>query len=201
VRDALVLRRRLAGARVLEERRLGLRTVRVLVSDGAGAVPCAGGVLRPWICVPPALVAALSIEEREAVIAHELAHVRHHDVVLLLAVGLARAVFGFVPGAGRLARAIREQCEVAADAAAAATVPRTALASAIVRVADQVRRAPCPPEHRLAIVRPGSVLARRVRTLLDEQAPPGARWRVALRVLGVAVVAATVFRATTFGNP
>lgn len=181
---------------VVDWRRLGARGVRIHLDPREG-VPCAGGLLQPWICVPASVHAALSDEEREAVIAHELAHLRRHDVLLLGSLAALEAALWFVPFVGRLARAIGAQCELRADADARLRgVDGAVLASALVRVAERLSgRTP-----RVALIAGPSLLSRRVHELLAPL-PAEGRGRVALRFV-LAVVAATfVLRATTFGLP
>lgn len=204
MRGALARGSIVRAGRVVEERRLGLRRVRVVSSPDARAavVPFAGGLFTPWICFSDATYAALSVEEREAVIAHEAAHLRHLDGPLLLLVGALGASFSFLPGAARLVRAVGAQCELAADAAARRVVAPEVLASALVRVAESAHGARLACHGELAFTRPGKLLAKRVAVLLDESpvAAPS-RLRSALSAVTVALVAAAVMRATTFGNP
>lgn len=192
------------AGRVVEVRPLGPRRVRIVVTSDARAavVPFAGGLLTPWICFSAATYAALSTEEREAVIAHETAHLRHLDGPLLLLAGALGAAFTFVPWAARLVRAVGAQCELAADAAAARVVAREVLASALVRVAESAQGTRLECHGELAFTRPGKLLARRVAALLDD-APTAApsRLRLVMSATTVALVAAAIMRATTFGNP
>jgi Zn-dependent protease with chaperone function len=196
------------AGRVIDVRPLGARDarlrVRVVVSDAtsAGGVPFAGGLLRPWICFPAATYEALSIEEREAVIAHEMAHLRHLDGVLLVVAGASAAALGFIPGPARLVRAIRAHCELAADAAASRVVSPAILASAIVSVAESMRERGAARSGDLALIRPGRLLRKRVAALLADEAPPPPSWRRRLlSLVAVALLAAAVLRATTLGNP
>ncbi len=205
---ALLLGRRVAritraprDRRTVATRAVGLRTARVLVSDAYQGVPFAGGTLRPWVCFSRYTWDALSTEEREAVLAHELAHLRHHDLLVLSLVALAADLFWFVPFARWLPRILGEQCELRADAAAVRRgTDATILAATLVHVAELVAQA--QPAPTLAFVRPGAepLLARRVARLVE---PPRARGRIAgvAVVLGVALVAGMVLRAVTFGNP
>ena len=65
-------------------RHLGIqRTVRLALSSGV-AVPTVIGWLRPVVIVPACAVTGLSYEQLEAVLAHELAHIRRHDYVVNL---------------------------------------------------------------------------------------------------------------------
>ena len=83
--------------------------------------------LGPWMLDAPA-------EEREAVVQHELAHVRMLDVPLFAALELLHAILWFVPGVAWLAGRVRAAAELAADASAVRHGARAlALAAAIAR--------------------------------------------------------------------
>lgn len=182
---------------VVETRRAGARRVDVIVSAAWRGVPFAGGVLRPFVCVSGAVWAALSAGEREAVVRHELAHLRWFDGALLASARVARALLWFVPGAGAALRALATQCEIAADAdAVRGGVAPAVLASALVRAGEVVTAARAPLLSLFRRERPAFV--RRVRRLVDGEPP---------RALGVVptalavVIAVTVLRMTFFGNP
>ena len=83
-----------------------------IVESGAVAVPTLVGWLRPVMLLPTAALAGLSPEQLEAILAHELAHVRRHDyLVNLLQSRRDAAVLspGRVVGFGAV-RAEREHC-------------------------------------------------------------------------------------------
>lgn len=190
------------AASLLETRALGRRQVRVLVSDLAGVVPFAGGIVRPWVCIPRACHDVLTLEEREAVIAHELEHLRAFDGPFLFVVDLVATLFYFVPGSHFFVRAIRAQIELAADAGAARHVPAASLASALVRVAEHAcEGGPTETAASLAFLRPGRLLAQRITTLLAEEPRASSRLRIVGRVAVVACLVLGTMQAITFGNP
>ncbi|MEM7483220.1 MAG: peptidoglycan DD-metalloendopeptidase family protein [Acidobacteriota bacterium] len=74
------------------------RTVRLVV--GAGGPPCTLGVLRPVIYLPEALVAEPGAGEPaavEAVVAHEMAHIRRYDVLRLAFQNVVQILYFFHP--------------------------------------------------------------------------------------------------------
>jgi Zn-dependent protease with chaperone function len=165
-----------AHARLLGTRRAGGREVEVFVSPEHRGAPFAGGVLRAYVCFPEAAFAALSPDERDAALEHELAHVAHRDLLLATALDLAGDVLWFVPGAGAVRRRFDAACEHLADGAAVrAGASPVSLAAALVRVHELVASHRAGP--RMALLRPRSVLARRVAALLAPGGPgaPGPR--------------------------
>lgn len=101
---------------------------------------CAGGafttgIRRPWIALDPDLAAALDAEELDALLAHEMAHIRRRDPLLALLTGLCRDLAFFLPGIHLAVLWLRqEQEETADDLAAASTRRPGALASSILKV-------------------------------------------------------------------
>ncbi len=97
-------------------RSLGSRKPALLVSREL-AVPLTCGVLLPKIVVPAAAV-GWNAGRRRAVILHEIAHVRRWDVAVQLFVHLIAALWWFQPLVWLLRRSIRQESELACDAAA-----------------------------------------------------------------------------------
>lgn len=188
------------AGRLVGRCRLGPRDVRLLRGDGVEGVPCAGGLLRPWIWLPGATWDALSPGERAAIIAHELAHLRWLDGPVLTLVGALRAAFGFVPGAAWLARRIAIELELAADEDASRATSATALASALVRVAERACGEPAPALP-LALLTPRGALGERVGRLLGPPDRVRPRWARVGCAAGAWLAAAAVVRATLFGYP
>lgn len=68
----------------------------LLVSDAITS-PVTFGVLRPVVLLPPRFP-ELEVQVREAILSHELMHVRRRDWLFLLGEELVRAIFWFHPG-------------------------------------------------------------------------------------------------------
>jgi Zn-dependent protease with chaperone function len=152
------------GARVVDRTRAGRREVDVLVTDDYAGAPFAAGVLRPCIVFSRSAYAAFTDAERDAALHHELAHIAHHDLVLLAGLNLVADVFWFLPGGRGLFARIHGVLEQRADdSALAAGAQPAALASALVR-AGEILRGPVPG---IAILSNRSLLERRVRRLLQ----------------------------------
>ena len=97
---------RLAGA-------WSMRVVPVLATAERIVVPKVVGLLRPTILLPASALSGLSAGELEMILAHELAHVRRHDMWVNLLQRLAEAALFFNPALWLLSRRIsslREYC-------------------------------------------------------------------------------------------
>jgi len=92
------------------------RPVRVLLAPETGpalSTPVAFGFLRPTVVLPAALAPELNSAATSGVLAHELAHLRRKDMVVVWLENLLLMVWWFNPVLWRLVRelrAVREQC-------------------------------------------------------------------------------------------
>ncbi len=197
VRARRALGRHVAQGTVVATRKLTGRTVRIVVSSTWRGVPFAGGLVAPFVCIGAATWDAASEDERDAIVLHELAHLRWLDAPVLVAARLVARVLWFVPWSGRVVRALAAQCEVAADADAVARGAKPeALASALVTVAAAARGDAMP----LLAFGKSSTLARRVECLLEEPAPQRSL-RAHAPMLALLVIATwTILRMTACGN-
>jgi beta-lactamase regulating signal transducer with metallopeptidase domain len=157
--------------------------------------PATVGWLRPVILLPPALVAGLSRAQLEAILAHEIAHIRRNDFLVNVAQMVAETLLFYHPAVWWASRQLRVERELCCDDFAVQTSgdPRE-YANALAAVA----------RHRLTgatLSVAGPSLPGRVRRLLlgsDDSARPGVgSVAAALLVLGVAVGTATWVQAQT----
>lgn len=94
---------------------MGLRrSVGVLTNDTVGG-PSVFGVLWPTLLLPPALLVGVSVEQLEAIIAHELAHIRRHDYLVNWAQQVLEALLFFNPAVWWINRQIRIEREACCD--------------------------------------------------------------------------------------
>jgi uncharacterized protein (TIGR03435 family) len=106
--------------RKLDELRAHLnisRPVRLVVS-ATTRVPVTAGWLRPVVLVPLGALSGLGPELLEALLAHELAHIRRHDYLVNLLQGVTEAVLFYHPAVWWVSRRIREERELCCDDAA-----------------------------------------------------------------------------------
>ena len=119
---------------------IGSRGGAVVYQSPEVAAPLTAGALRP-IVILPARWREWTPDVLAAVIAHEMAHVRRRDALVLLLARLNRAVFWFHPLAWWLERQLAVTAEHACDEVASAAVPEPRrYAEILVEMADAVRR-------------------------------------------------------------
>lgn len=142
------------------------------------ASPQVVGLLRPVLLAPADLHLRLPKPELEAVLLHEIAHVRRHDFAWNLLQRLALALVWFHPAAWALYGELSREREASCDRSAIGRgADRFSLARALVRLAE-TRAAPALAMPAAA----SSHLTLRVHRLLGpgETAPTAAAWASAL---------------------
>jgi beta-lactamase regulating signal transducer with metallopeptidase domain len=95
--------------------RLALKAVPMVAYCERVAVPVVVGVLKPVILLPAAMMSGLSSQELAAVLAHELAHVKRFDHVLIVVQRFLEAVLFFHPAVWWFGRRIHDLREDACD--------------------------------------------------------------------------------------
>ena len=133
-----------AGADVLARvdalaRRLGLEhPVRVIVASIADG-PATVGWLRPVILIPPAVVMGITPAQLDALLAHEIAHIRRHDYLINMLQMAVETVFFYHPAIWWASKRIRIEREICCDeAAVAASGDPYGYAEALTRIAREV---------------------------------------------------------------
>ncbi len=161
------------------DRQVGLR-LSVLVE-----VPCVIGWLRPIILLPPAACLGLSPQQMEAVLAHELAHIKRYDVLVNGLQRIAEALLFYHPGAWWVSRQIRIEREHCCDDAAVAVCPDVVAYARALTTLEVSRHASEP-----LLAATGGDLVGRIRRLLSGREHP---------VAGVAPITAVTFLLVALG--
>ena len=92
---------------------LGIRQTITLLESGLAKVPMVIGHLKPVILVPVGLLTSLSAGEVEAILIHELAHIKRRDYLVNMLQSLMEIVFFFNPAVlwvSKLIKTERENC-------------------------------------------------------------------------------------------
>jgi beta-lactamase regulating signal transducer with metallopeptidase domain len=154
------------------------------------ASPGTIGWLRPIILVPPAVAMGLSTQHLEAVLAHEIAHIRRYDYLVNLAQGVVETLFFYHPAVWWVSGRIRVEREMCCDdAAVRACGDPLRYAQALTAIA----RGPSALQPVLSAG--GGPLVQRVRRLLGHSlaSQPASGWSALL----VSCVAAAAIAAMT----
>lgn len=171
-------------------------SVGVVVTPALVGSPFVEGPRASRVIVPASSWGALSEGERDAVLLHELAHLRGRHPWLLFGAAAVAGAFAFVPFVSRAERALRSALEDCADeAAVAAGACPLSLASALVRIAELGGAAPGVRATSLGAASRG--FEARVEALLDPAAPASKLHELARWVL-VALVALVALRSVVF---
>jgi beta-lactamase regulating signal transducer with metallopeptidase domain len=165
--------------------RFGLRRPVALRWLAEGDSPLAAGWWRPMVLVPAALVLRLPAPLLEALLAHELAHIRRHDYLVNLLQGMVEILLFYHPVTWWLSRRIRIEREEVADAIAASVLGEPRRLALALSELDRVALPHPLPAHAAH----GGQLMSRIRKLL-RPAPRATGTAVALPVL--ALLAASV---------
>lgn len=100
-------------------------------------VPVAFGYFRPVILLPMSLITSLPSSQLEAILAHELAHIRRHDYLVNLAQTVVETVFFYHPAVWWLSNRIRAERENCCDDLAVTSLDnRAELGRALLTIAE-----------------------------------------------------------------
>jgi beta-lactamase regulating signal transducer with metallopeptidase domain len=146
--------------------RLGIeRTVRVLESTIV-QVPTIVGCLRPVILLPASVITGLPAAHLDAVLAHELAHVRRHDYLVNVLQAIVETLLFYHPVVWWCSRQIRiEREHCCDDVVVEACGNRVAYATALAQLEELRGLQPM-----LSLNMSGGRLVDRIRRLLGESA-------------------------------
>ncbi len=122
-------------------RRLDIRRTVKLVESALVRVPIVTGQLRPIIYIPLGLINHLPASEMEAVLLHELAHIRRFDYVVNMVQYVAECLLFFNPGFLWISSLLREERENCCDDLAIAhTRDRVEFVRTLVRFSEHSLR-------------------------------------------------------------
>jgi beta-lactamase regulating signal transducer with metallopeptidase domain len=129
-------------------------------------VPTVVGHLRPLILVPAAALTGLTPRQLEAVLAHELAHVRRYDYAVNLLQTAVETLLFYHPAAWWLGRRVRAEREHACDDAAVEATGDVLLYARALAALEQLRGREAAPA--LALAADGGSLMKRIQRLVNK---------------------------------
>ena len=137
------------------------RAVRLLESSSV-AVPTVIGWLKPVVLLPASALAGLAPNQLEAILAHELAHIRRHDYIVNLFQTVVETLLFYHPAVWWLSRRIRAERENCCDDLAVSLCGDPVAYAAALAELEGLRSTP----GSLVLAASGGSLLQRVRRLL-----------------------------------
>ncbi len=163
--------------------RVGVARLVRLVESARVAVPTVIGWVRPVILLPTSTLSGLSPEQLEAILIHELAHVRRHDYLVNIGQSVVETLLFYHPGVWWLSKRIRAERELCCDDLVMTFgADRVVYARALASLEEQRVHAPV-----LSLAADGGDLVGRIRRLLG--AAPIERPRPVAAVVAALIVA------------
>jgi beta-lactamase regulating signal transducer with metallopeptidase domain len=94
---------------------MGLRRTVRLCRSALVEVPTAIGFVKPVILLPASTLTGLSASQIEAILAHELAHIRRHDYLVNLLQSMIETLLFYHPAVWWVSRRVRDERELCCD--------------------------------------------------------------------------------------
>src|SRR5882672_5270885 len=185
-------------------RELGIRRRVRLVESRRLTCPIAFGVFRPTVGLPRDFLSKFGEAKREAMLAHEMAHLAAHDPFWCLVADAATALLWWHPAVWWMRRQLQLTSELAADEASLlmADGPRT-LSECLVELGTEVMKGPALGHLRAGGFR--SSLGCRVQRLVQMEGrafqPPHGGKAILVRIFGPMALAAIVIVCSAWAMP
>jgi len=149
--------------------RSGIQREIALRESMEAGVPAVIGWLRPIILLPMSAMAGLTPEMIEAVLAHELAHIRRHDYLLNLLQTAVETLLFYHPAVWWVGKKTREERENCCDDLAVAACGDALIYARALAALEDIR---CAAPQLAVAATAGSLLAR-IRRLIEVRQPAG----------------------------
>ena len=164
------------------------RAVRLRVVERLGS-PVTAGWWRPVVLVPAALVSGMPTHLLEALLAHEMAHIKRHDYLVNLGQNVVETLFFYHPAVWWISGRIRVEREQIADDFAARILGEPRRLALALSELEKLQFS----THHLAQAANGGDLMSRIKRLIrpdSESLRQALNWKAAIPVLGLAMGAA-----------
>ena len=171
--------------------KIGLNKQVKLLQSGIAKVPMALGHVKPLILIPLGLLNSLSSTEVEAILLHELAHIKRRDFLVNLLQSFIEIIFFFNPAVLWVSQLIKTEREHCCDDLAIASISdRKNYVKALISCQEFEQRAPA---YAMRITgKKGSLLNRVSRVLLETNSTLN---KMEKTILTIALVSIVLFAA------
>ncbi|MBV1775136.1 serine hydrolase [Burkholderiaceae bacterium DAT-1] len=143
--------------------------------------PMTFATFRPVILVPVALLGQISPHYLDALLAHELAHIKRFDYCINILQGMVETLLFFHPGIWWLSRSVRHLREEIADDLAASALDDACVLAHALNELEQFQSSP----HPLAQSAHGGALVSRIKRLVRPERR-AISWKMTFPVIGLA---------------
>ena len=196
IRNQLAVR-----GQLLEEVKVKKINVKIYrVQTKLASSPFTGGILNPFICIPDSLFYKLTPNEVDAIIHHEIAHIKFFDLHTSLIIAFLGDLFWFVPGYCILGKKIDSLKEVIADRFSLSSTNEETLISALVKT-NQAYRDKHSVNLYSAFLKKKSLLKERINCILSGEPSSRFGWSLKpIRFVSTAALTGLVIASTLGGN-
>jgi hypothetical protein len=167
-------------------RSLHIRRSVELFESAITRVPVVVGHFRPAILLPVSALTGLTADQLEAILAHELAHIRRYDYLVNLLQTLMETLLFYHPAVWWISRKIRIERENCCDDLAVAVCGNRLTYAQALLTMETLRQ----PQLKFALAASGGSLLDRIRRLIDPTYRSSSQRAVSL---SVAVVLLAIF--------
>lgn len=150
-------------------RRLRVSRPVLLCESALVEAPTVIGWLRPVILLPASALVGLSSAQLEALLAHELAHIRRHDYFVNLLQAVVEILLFYHPAVWWLSHRVRSEREFVCDDMAVAATGDALIYARALTTLEQLRRR--EGSAALAVAANGGSLMQRIQRLIKTQTP------------------------------
>lgn len=146
---------------------MGIMRIVLLAESGIAKVPLTIGYFKPVILVPVGMMASLPIEQVEAILLHELAHIHRKDYMVNIFQSFVEILFFFNPAMWWLSSLLRTERENCCDDIAIANIScKSTYLKALISFEEYHS---VVPQYANALTGPGHHLLNRVKRIFHKQ--------------------------------
>jgi len=157
-------------------------------------VPIVLGYIKPMILLPFGLLGSIPVDQVEAIIAHEIAHIKRYDILINLFQSVAEIVFFFNPAVWYISHKIKMERENACDDMAISLCGDSVLYAKALANAESFKESN-EPLFAIPLFKNQNQLLRRIKRMLQKDQNQNGfkeKFAAALIFMGILVVAAVI---------
>ena len=162
-----------------------------LLESYAVEAPVVFGYLKPVILMPVGIFSGLSISQVEAILAHELAHIKRNDYLINLLQSMVEIIYFFNPWVWLLSSQIRKEREYCCDDMAVQSMDETMPYIEALAMVEELRSQ--PPGLVLALSQNKRTLLQRIKRLVVPQNGHRMSLKKTIGLLVLAVILASFY--------